>query len=759
MIPDQIGPNPLSFAVNMGLQDTSNLEVMPSDDGGVVVDFDPHAQGIGPPTHNSNLADHMTDSELAEVASDLVNKYEADEESRQDWKQTYIDGIDLLGLKFEERTEPWQGACGVFHPLLAESVVRFQSQTIQEIFPASGPAKAKLAGKETPERVEQTHRVVNYLNHLATEEMAEYRDETERSLFCLPLAGSAFKKVYFDPDLGRPTSMFVPPEDFVVAYGSVELTTCERATHIMRRSANWIRKMQVAGFYSDIELGSPSPTTEKVREKFDSISGSSVSYKEDDRHTLLEMMVDYNMPGFESPDEIASPYVVTIDHDSRQILSIRRNWREGDPEETKRGHWSHYKYLPGMGFYGLGLIHIVGGLAHSATSILRQLVDSGTLANLPGGFKTKGLRVKGDDSPIAPGEYRDVDIAMGALKDNIMPLPYKEPSTVLYQLLGDIVEEGRRFASAADVKASEMNGEAPVGTTLAILEREMKVMSAVQARVHHSMGRELKLLAELVRDHGPEQYPYDLGDTFSVRQDFDERIDVIPVSDPNAGTMAQRIMQYQAALQLSQTAPQIYDIPYLHRQMLEVLNIDGADKIVPSEDDMRPSDPVSENMALLKGEPVKAFAYQDHEAHIVTHMAMAQNPQIQSLMADNPQAESIMAAGAAHIAEHVAFAYRRKIEEELGIELPDDESLPEDIELRLSRLVAPAAEQLTGKAQQQAQAEKNAEMQEDPVIQMQMEELGIKKGEQQRKLIETVIKGYMDYTKHQSREELEHRRL
>jgi len=702
------------------------------EEGGMVIDFDPDSSGLLGDSHDSNLVEFMGDDELHSLSSELVQQFDADRQSRADWEDSYVRGLYLLGLKFEDRSSPWEGACGVFHPMLSEAVIRFQAQTIQEIYPAKGPVRTSIVGKIDEEKTKQAHRVQNYLNYLITQRMSEYRTETEKLLFSLPIAGSAFRKVYYDPNLGRPCAMFVPAEDFVVSYGASDLTTCERATHIMKRTPNEIRKLQVAGFYADIDLPAPSPDISEIQKKYDRLTGDSENYDIDNRHVLLEMHVDIDLPGFEDkqdgqPTGIALPYVVTIDKSSRTILSIRRNWYEDDPKKLKREHYVHYQYLPGLGFYGFGLVHMIGGLSKSATSLLRQLVDAGTLANLPGGLKSRGLRIKGDDTPIMPGEFRDVDVPGGAIRDNITFLPYKEPSNVLYQLLGDIVQEGRRFASAADVKASDINGEAPVGTTLAVLEREMKVLSAVQSRVHASVSKELKILSELVRDYGPEVYPYDPDEDPVVKQDFDDRIDIIPVSDPNAGTMAQRIMQYQAALQLAAQAPQMYDMPLLHRQMLDVLGIQDADKIVPTENDMKPTDPVSENMNLINGEPVKAFIYQDHEAHIQVHMAAAQNPQMQELLQQAPNAGAVQAALAAHVAEHVAFAYRAKIERELGVELPPpNEPMPEDIELRISRLAAPAAAQVTGKAQQEAQAREQAEMQEDPIVQMKQRELALK---------------------------------
>jgi hypothetical protein len=649
-------------------QDESALEVevvnpeavsIETEDGGVLIDFGDSLESELSEDHNANLADFIDERDLTSICLDLVSSYRADKESRSDWERSYVKGLDLLGLKNEDRTQPWDGACGVFHPLLTESVIKFQSQSIQEIFPARGPVKTAIVGKIDEKKTKQAERVQNYLNYLLTEKMTEYRSETEKMLFSLPLAGSAFRKVYFDPSLGRPCSMFVPAEDFVVSYGASDLTTCERATHVMKKSSNDIRKLQVSGFYRDIELPAASPNTDEIERKYNELTGDSASYDYDSRHSILEMHVNLDLPGFEDmedgePTGINLPYVVAIDQSSRTILSIRRNWYEDDPLKNKREHFVHYQYMPGLGFYGFGLIHMIGGLAKSATSLLRQLVDAGTLSNLPGGLKSRGLRIKGDDTPIMPGEFRDVDVPGGAIRDNIAFLPYKEPSNVLYQLMGDIVEEGRRFASAADVKASDMNGEAPVGTTLAILERSMKVMSAVQARLHASMRVELRLLTGIVRDHGPEAYPYEEDGDPIVVEDFDNRIDIIPVSDPNAGTMAQRIMQYQAALQLAAQAPEMYDLPLLHRQMLEVLGIRDADEIVPTDKDMRPTDPVSENMNIINGKPVKAFIYQDHEAHIQTHMAMIQDPTIMEVMGKSPNAQKAQAALSAHVQEHLS---------------------------------------------------------------------------------------------------------
>jgi len=759
-----LAEEPEASALEIVIEDPESVGIY-DEEGGVLIDLDPDAGELLGAKHDSNLVEFLSDQDLQLLAGELVASFEADRNSRADWEDSYVRGLDLLGLKFEDRSTPWEGACGVFHPMLSEAVIRFQAQTIQEIYPASGPVKTTIVGKINDEKTEQAHRVQNYLNYLITQRMTEYRTETEKLLFSLPIAGSAFRKVYYDPNMGRPCAMFVPAEDFVVSYGASDLSTCERATHVMKRSANEIRKLQVAGFYADVDLPPPSPDISEIQQKYDRLTGDSDNYEYDNRHTLLEMQVNIDLIGFEDTDKgvptgIALPYIVTIDKSSRTILSIRRNWYEDDPLKMQREHYVHYQYLPGLGFYGFGLVHMIGGLSKSATAILRQLVDAGTLSNLPGGLKSRGLRIKGDDTPIMPGEFRDVDVPGGAIRDNIAFLPYKEPSGVLYQLLGDIVQEGRRFASAADVKASDINGEAPVGTTLAVLEREMKVLSAVQSRVHAAVSKELKILAELVRDYGPEVYPYEPDEDPVVKADFDDRVDIIPVSDPNAGTMAQRIMQYQAALQLASQAPQMYDLPLLHRQMLDVLGIQDADKIVPLEDDIKPTDPVSENMNILNGEPVKAFIYQDHEAHIQVHMSLTQNPEVMELMSKSPTAQAAQAAMAAHVAEHVAFAYRQRIEKELGVELPaPGEPLPEDIEYRLSRLVAPAAAQVTGKAQQQAQAEKNAQQQQDPVIQMQQKELQIKEGEAMAKVQTEMAKIQADLQKAQGKAALDMERL
>ena len=706
------------------------------EDGGIEIDFDPLADiGSIETEFDSNLAEVIDNNELRTIAVDLIAKFDADKSSRSDWEQTYDEGLDQLGLEIEDRTTPWAGACGVFHPMLSEAVVRFQSQTIQEIMPAKGPVKTQIWGLATDERHKQAKRVQDYMNYQLIEVMTEYRSETEKLLFSLPLAGSAFRKIYFDPSLGRPTSMFVPAEDFVVSYNEADLEQAERYTHVMNRSTNQIKKLQVSGFYKDVELTSSYIEDNKVTDKFQDIGGGKPSYDKEDRHQLLEMHVDFDLPGFEDADGVALPYVITIDKGSSTILSIYRNWADGDEHKQKKQHFVHYGYVPGIGFYNLGLIHMIGGLAKSATSLLRQLVDAGTLSNLPGGLKTRGLRIKGDDTPIMPGEFRDVDVPGGVIRDNITFLPYKEPSSVLYQLLGNIVEEGRRFASMADLKVADMNQEAPVGTTLAIMERAMKVQSAIQARIHASLKQEYKILAQIIHDFTDPDYPYetDAGEGIKA-EDFDDRIDVVPVSDPNASTMAQRIMQYQAALQLAAQAPNLYDMPLLHRQMMELIGIPNAEEVVPMPDDVKSKDPVTENQAMLTQEPVKAFEYQDHEAHMRVHMVLKQDPQMAQEVQNSPAGQAVMGAMDAHIREHLAFIMRKQIEDELGTPLPPpDQPLPEDIEKRLSTLVADAADQMMGKKQQQAEAQKQAQQQQDPIIQMRQKELAIRESEVQRK--------------------------
>jgi len=738
-----------------------------TEDGGMIIDFDPSSGKKGESEFNSNLTEYLDEDELDKLGSKLIGEYTADKDSRTEWEETYIKGLDQLGLKIEERTTPWAGACGVFHPMLSEAVIRFQSQSISEMFPAQGPVRTKIVGKVTEDKEKQAERVEDYLNYLLTHEMSEYRTETEKMLFSLPLAGSAFRKVYYDPNLNRPCSIFVPAEDVVVNYGASDLETCERATHVMRKSENNVRKMQVSGFYRDIELPESDSQYSDIKKKYDDMTGEVNTFNYDDRHTILEMQVDLDLVGYEDTDEqdnetgIALPYVVTIDYPSGIILSIRRNWYEEDSGKLRRMHFVHYQYLPGIGFYGFGLIHMVGGLAKSATSILRQLVDAGTLSNLPGGLKARGLRIKGDDTPIMPGEFRDVDIPGGAIRDNITFLPYKEPSATLYQLLGNIVEEGRRFASMNDMKVSDMNNQAPVGTTLALLERNMKVMSAVQARLHASMRKEFDILVDIIKDFTDPAYPYETDEEeFIKAEDFDERIDVLPVSDPNAATMAQRIMQYQAAMQLAQTAPQMYNLPELHRQMLEVLGIRNVEDIVPLDDDIKPVDPASAVQNLINGKPVKAFPFQDHEAHIQTIVAAQENPEIMQLLQAAPTAQTIMAAASAYINEHLTMQFRKEVEREMGVELPPEgEALPADVEKRISSLVAEAARRVTTTSQAQAEQERIQEQQKDPLIQMKEREVALKEAEVQRKSQEGQAKIQLDAQKAASRDKLEKERI
>ena len=681
---------------------------------------------------SANLAEEIPADKLAMLASELVGEFDEDIAARKDWIQTYVDGLELLGMKVEDRTEPWPGACGVYHPLLSEALVKFQAETMMETFPASGPVRTQIVGKETTEKRDAAIRVKDDLNYQLTDVMVEYRPEHERLLWGLGLAGNAFKKVYYDPSLARQTAIFIPAEDIVVPYGASNIETAERVTHVMRKTPNELRKLQVAGFYRDIELADPQDTFDEVEKKIAERMGFRAS--QDDRYKLLEMHVDIDLEGYEDKDDdgeptgIALPYVVTIEKSSMTVLAIRRNWNPDDEQKQKRNHFVHYPYIPGFGFYAFGLIHLIGAFAKSGTSIIRQLVDAGTLSNLPGGFKTKGLRVKGDDTPIAPAEFRDVDVTSGTIKDNIMTLPYKEPSQVLYSLLGTIVEEGRRFAAAADLKVSDMSAQAPVGTTLAILERTLKVMSAVQARIHYAMRQEFRLLKNIIRDYTPEEYsyePYD-GNPRAKKADYD-LVEVIPVSDPNAATMSQKVVQYQAVIQLAQSAPQIYDLPYLHRQMLEVLGVKNAAKLVPMKDDFKPRDPVSENMDMLNGKPVKAFIYQDHQAHIAVHMAAAQDPKMAQLLGQSPNAQTIQASLAAHLQEHLAFEYRKQIEEAAGVPYPDpDAEMSEDIEVQISRLAAAAAQQVLQKNQSAVAQEQAQQTAQDPIVQMQQAELQLK---------------------------------
>ena len=739
-----IDPDAVEVPLNgMATDTTIEIEIEPSleqDDGSMIIDFEDAPSGLEA-GFGENLAEVMDESDLASLGSELIELFNADRESRADWENTYVTGLDQLGLSIDERTEPWPGACGVFHPLLSEAVVKFQSQAISEIFPAEGPVKTKIVGTIDVEKEQQSHRIQEYMNYLLTEKMVEYRTETEKLLFSLPLAGSAFRKVYFDPTMDRPCAIFVPAEDFVVSYGASDLLTCERATHIMKKTENEIKKLMYSGFFKECDLPAPSPDITEITDKYNKLTGESdTSFDNDNRYTLLEMQVDLDLEGFEDMENgketgIALPYIVTLDKSSRKILSIRRNYEENDPKKMRRQHFVHYQYLPGIGFYGFGLIHMIGGLSRSATSLLRQLIDAGTLSNLPGGLKTRGLRIKGDDTPIMPGEFRDVDVPGGSIGENIQFLPYKEPSQTLYSLLTTIVEEGRRFASLGDLKVNDMNNEAPVGTTLAIMERSMKVMSAIQSRLHASMHKEFNILSGIISKFTSPSYPYaEKPDEFVKAKDFDGRVDVIPVSNPNAATMSQRIMQYQAALQLAQQAPEMYDMPELHRQMLEVLGIENVDKVIPNKQDIKPADPVLENMNLVNIVPVKAFEYQDHEAHIAVHMAGMEDPEIQQLVEQSPSAQSIMMATEAHIREHLAFQYRKDIEIEMGTPLPAlGEEMPPEIEKRLSELVASAADKLSLRKRQEAQQQQRMQQMEDPIIQQRNRELDIQQGESQRK--------------------------
>ena len=736
-----------------------------TEDGGMLIDFDPQDEKLNS-DFGDNLAEVIDENDLERIGSELIAAFQNDKDSRRDWEETYTKGLDQLGLKIEERTQPWNGACGVFHPMLSEAVIKFQSQAISEIFPASGPVKTKIVGKITEDKAKQAERVEDYMNYLLTYEMSEYRTETEKLLFSLPLAGSAFRKVYYDPNLGRPSGIFVPSEDVVVNYGASDLETCERATHVMRKSFNEIRKMQVNGFYKDIELPDPTNSYSDIQEKYNELTGENVSDRYDQRHTLLEMQVNLDLPGFEDTFNgentgIQLPYVVTIDYGSTTILSIRRNYYEDDKQKQRRSHFVHYQYLPGLGFYGFGLVHMIGGLAKSATSLLRQLVDSGTLSNLPGGLKSRGLRIKGDDTPIMPGEFRDVDVPGGAIKDNITFLPYKEPSQTLYSLLNTIVDEGRRFASISDMKVSDMNSQAPVGTTLALLERNMKVMSAVQARLHASMKKEFEILVGIIKDFGNPSYPYDTDEEEDIKSsDFDQRVDVLPVSDPNAATMAQRIMQYQAAFQLATSAPEMYDLKELHRQMLEVLGIENVDDIIPEEGDIPPVDPVSAVQNLINNKPVKAYEFQDHDAHIQTVASAQDNPEIQQILSKTPNAPAILAAASSYVNEHLTMKFRDQVEKEMGIELPPlGEPLPADVEKRISELVAEAASRVTQNAMMQAEQQRINEQMQDPLIQAKQAEVAVKEAEVQRKAQADAARLQLAAQKQQDQKELEERRI
>ena len=742
MIDKSMNPAPQGIAELANAQPDLEIEIENPDDvllhvDGLEIDLMPDREADD---FNDNLADYLHDSELQSIAGDLLADFDDDVASRKDWITTYTDGIELLGMKIEERSEPWEGACGVYHPLLSEAIVKFQAETMMSSFPAAGPVRTQIIGKETQDKKDAAERVQDDMNYQLTDVMDEFRPEHERMLWGLGMSGNAFKKVYFDPHLDRQISVFVPAEDLVVPYGAMNLEQAERVTHVMRKTENELRRLQVAGFYRDIDLGEPSNSLDDVEKKIAEKMGFRAT--SDDRYKLLEMHVDLDLPGFEHEEDgeltgIALPYVVTMEKGTGEILSIRRNWNQDDKTFKKRQHFVHYGYVPGFGFYCFGLIHLVGAFAKSGTSLIRQLVDAGTLSNLPGGFKTRGLRVKGDDTPISPGEWRDVDVPSGAIRDNLLPLPYKEPSQTLMTLLGQIIDEGRRFANAADLQISDMSGQAPVGTTLAILERNTKAMSAIMARVHYAFKQELGLLKGIISAYTPEDYEYDpeVGNRKAKKSDYD-MVEVIPVSDPNASTMAQKIVQYQAVLQLAQSAPQIYNMPLLHRQMLDVLGVKEAQKLVPMDEDQKPTDPVTENQNILAMKPVKAFAAQDHQSHISVHMAAIQDPKIQQLLQGNPAAQQIAAQAQAHIAEHLGFEYRIQIEQQLGFALPPqkddtgtDQHMSPEVEARLAPLVAQAAQQLLQKNQGEAAQQQAQQQAQDPLVQMQMQELQIKKQE------------------------------
>jgi len=715
--------------------DIVNPDMVTMSDGSVEVTLVP-GEDVGPTEFDANLAEVLDEMELERISGELVGYVDTDIDSRKDWADTFVKGLDVLGFKYEERSDPWEGACGVFSTVLAEAAIRFQAETMSETFPAAGPVKVKILGEETSEKLEAAERVKADMNYELTERMVEYRPEHERLLYSLGLAGSAFKKVYFDPNIMRQVAAYVPAEDVIVPYGASNIESAERVTHIMRKTKNELRKLQVNGFYRDVELGDPRPYRTDIEEKKAEEGGYSIT--DDDRYALYEIHVDMVIEGAEDDDDeddIARPYVVTIERGSGTILAIRRNWDPEDPLMLKRQHFVHYVYVPGFGFYGLGLIHIIGGYARAGTSIIRQLVDAGTLSNLPGGLKSRGLRIKGDDTPIEPGEFRDVDVPSGSVRDNIMMLPYKEPSQTLLALLDRITTEGRRLGAISDMNISDMSANAPVGTTLALLERTLKPMAAVQARVHYAMKQEFKLLKAIMEEYAPAEYGYEpLRGEISARQADYAAVDVIPVSDPNSSTMAQRVVQYQAVLQMAQSAPQIYDLPALHRQMIEVLGVKNAEKLVPTKDDLKPKDPVSENMDALVGKPMKAFIYQDHDAHIAAHTSFMQDPMIAQMIGQNPQAQQIMASLQAHIAEHLGFSYRKQIEEKLGASLPPpDQELPETVEVYLAQLVGNAGKQLTQAHQQQAAQQQAQQQAQDPILQLRRQEAATKQAEVQRK--------------------------
>tara|TARA_R110000796_G_scaffold130961_1_gene246644 strand:- start:3565 stop:6024 length:2460 start_codon:yes stop_codon:yes gene_type:complete len=711
-----------------------NPDMVTLDDGSVEITL-VAGEDLGATEFTANLAEDLDDNVLASLADELIDYVDSDVEGRKDWADTFVKGLDVLGFKYEERTDPWDGACGVYSTVLAEAAIRFQAETMSETFPAAGPVRTKILGEETSEKEEAANRVRADMNYELTEQMVEYRPEHERMLYSLGLAGSAFKKVYYDPNLGRQIAIYIPAEDVIVPYGASHIESAERVTHVMRKTKNELKKLQANGFYRDVDLGDPQAFHTDIEKRKAEEGGFSIT--DDERYALYEIHADLVIDGAgdSEDDEIARPYVVTIERGTYEVLSIRRNWNPDDPLMLKRQHFVHYVYVPGFGFYGLGLIHIIGGYARAGTSIIRQLVDAGTLSNLPGGLKTRGLRIKGDDTPIEPGEWRDVDVPSGSVRDNIMPLPYKEPSQTLLALLDKITNEGRRLGAISDMNISDMSANAPVGTTLALLERTLKPMAAVQARVHYAMKQEFKLLKAIMAEYAPAEYGYQpLRGEVTARQADYALVDVIPVSDPNSSTMAQRVVQYQAVLQMAQSAPQIYDLPALHRQMIEVLGVKNADKLVPTTDDMKPADPVSENMDALNGKPMKAFIYQDHDAHIATHTSFMQDPMVAKLIGQNPQAQQIMASLQAHIAEHLGFSYRKQIEERLGVPLPaPNENLPEVVEINLARLMADAGKQLTQSHQQQAAQQQAQQQNQDPVLQLQRQEMATKEAEVQRK--------------------------
>jgi hypothetical protein len=750
-------------AMAMGQPDLSieieNPESVTLDDGSMEITIEPGKE-YNDDEFNANLAEELDEGTLTELSGDLLGEVTSDLDSRKDWLTTYVDGLELLGLKIEDRTEPWPGACNVYHPLMTEALVKFQAETMMETFPAAGPVKTQIIGKQTKEKEDAAERVQEDMNYQLTDVMAEYRPEHERMLWGLGLAGNAFKKIYYDPSIERQVAMYVTAEDMVVPYGASNLETAERVTHVMRKTKNEIKKLQAAGFYRDVDLGEPFLDIDEAEKKIAEKLGFNAT--EDDRYKLYEIHTLLDIPELkDSDDGIALPYVVTIEKGTGTILSIRRNWNPDDELKLKRQHFVHYGYIPGFGFYCFGLIHLIGAFAKSGTMILRQLVDAGTLSNLPGGMKSRGLRIKGDDTPIAPGEWRDVDVPSGAIRDNILPLPYKEPSQVLNSLMNQIIEEGRAFANAEGLKVSDMSSNAPVGTTLAILERTLKVTSAIQARIYYAMKQEFKLLKGIIRDYTPEEYSYDpeVGDRRAKQADYDN-VDVIPVSDPNASTMSQKVVQYQAVMQMAQANPQIYDIPELNRQMLEVLGIKNIGKLIPNSEDQKPKDPVSENMAIINGKPVKAFIYQDHQAHIQVHMAFKDNPKIAQLVGQSTNAQTAMAAMESHIAEHIAFEYRKQIEEQLGVPLPNpDENLPEDIEVQLSRLTADAANKLLQKDQSEVQQQQIQQQQQDPLIQMQQQELAIKQQDSQAKAQKMMADHELEQQKLQASQALDQQKI